>query len=138
MKLENVALCATNEIPGCVQASAVGQHVDLYFDNNETQANINSVAKFAYDYGGFVFYGRKNNVTIAFHNGKAKNPHKRVQISLKLEQDVDRDILSYLDRVENMQGLIKQLLRESMAARTLEAINKGLEAVHDSDRAGNK
>lgn len=133
MKLENCALCASHEIPGCIQATATGSHIDLYFDNIETQQNVNAAAKFAYEYGGFCFYGRDNHVVIAFHNGRARNPHKRVQVSLKLEKDVDADIINYLERVENKQGLIKALIRESMSARTLEAINKGMEGNGHAD-----
>lgn len=134
MTLETVAQCAVNEIPCCVQASAMGSYIDLYFDNTETQANVNDAAKFAYEYGGFVFYGRDNMVTISFHGGKAKNPHKRVQVSLKLEQETDRDIINFLERVDNKQGLIKKLLREAMATRTIEAINKGIKESIDNGK----
>lgn len=122
MKIETAALMAVNEIPGCLQADPTGSGIDLYFESADGQPNVDAAAHWAHDFGGHVLMGTSNRVTVIFPEGKAKNPHKRVQISLKLERDVDSDIIAYLERVENKQGLIKKLLRESMSARTMDAI----------------
>lgn len=37
-----------------------------------------------------------------------------VQISLKLNRKTDADVLNYLNSVDNIQGLIKDLIRDHM------------------------
>lgn len=42
------------------------------------------------------------------------NPRKRIQIPIKLDAVLDRDILEYLNSLDNVQGTIKQLLRDQI------------------------
>lgn len=126
MNLNNVVLCARHEIPGAVQIASSGHYIDIYFDSDQTQLNTDRAAAFAYDYGGHVAFSTGNHVALVFPEGRGRNPHKRVQISLKLEKDVDHDIITFLDTVENRQGLIKRLIREHMHNLTLLDIERGL------------
>ena len=50
---------------------------------------------------------------------------RRRQISLKLSPESDAVLLEYLDHVDNIQGLIKSLLMDHIAAR--EAVHAGAE-----------
>ena len=127
MNLSNVVLCARHEIPGAVQIASSGHYIDIYFDSDQTQINTDHAAAFAYDYGGHVAFSNGNHVALVFPEGRGRNPHKRVQISLKLEKDVDHDIITFLDSVENRQGLIKRLIREHMHNLTMLDIERGLE-----------
>lgn len=45
---------------------------------------------------------------------------RRRQISIKLSPDTDAMLLEYLDHVDNIQGLIKSLLMDHIAAKELE------------------
>jgi hypothetical protein len=132
MNLSNVVLCARHEIPGAVQIASSGHYIDIYFDSDQTQINTDAAAAFAYDYGGHVAFSQGNHVALVFPEGRGRNPHKRVQISLKLEKDVDHDIITFLDTVENRQGLIKRLIREHMHNLTLLDIERGLSRGSDN------
>jgi hypothetical protein len=41
-------------------------------------------------------------------------------ISLKLNQNTDRDLIEHLAKQENIQGYLKNLIREDMKKETLE------------------
>lgn len=59
------------------------------------------------------------------YRGKTfRDPEKRRQISLKLSYYTDLDIIQFLDRHENTQGLIKSLVRYHMAALNLKGENE--------------
>lgn len=132
MNLNNVVLCARHEIPGAVQIASSGHYIDIYFETDQTQINTDHAAAFAYDYGGHVAFSNGNHVALVFPEGRGRNPHKRVQISLKLEKDVDNDIITFLETVDNRQGLIKRLIREHMHALTMADIERGLSRGSDN------
>lgn len=133
MNISNIALCARHEIPGALQITSAGSYIDIYFETDHTQQNTDAAAAFAYDYGGHVDRSRGHYVSIFFPDGKGKNPHKRVQISLKLEKDIDNDIIRFLDRVDNKQGLIKRLIRDHMHDLTMRDIEEGLQYVSNRE-----
>lgn len=54
------------------------------------------------------------------YRGKTfRDPEKRKQVSIKLSYYTDLDIIQFLDRHENVQGLIKSLIRDHIAALNL-------------------
>lgn len=47
-------------------------------------------------------------------NYKQKYEHKLVKILVRLNPDVDSDIIDFIKTVDNKQGLLKKLLREEI------------------------
>lgn len=59
--------------------------------------------------------GARNMQTEAMKRTKAKYAAKNVkQIKLNLNIKTDADILEWLDKIDNRQGYIKQLIREDI------------------------
>lgn len=126
MNAKDTALCIQHELRGCYQTVTYGSNrIDLIIDTREIKEGWFGdltliLAQYAARVVSFQRHDEYRIYTIAPVNSEYFNPHRRKQISLKLERSGDADILEFLDHVPNVQGLIKSLIRDHMAAKALE------------------
>ena len=126
MKPDNVALCFRHELEGCLQTVVYPDGaIDLIIDATKTVKTgwYGDLSFQLAEYNAKVCYQRRKPgvsiITISPMDHEYRNPHKRRQISFKLDPYGDRDIIEYLESVSNMQGLLKTLIRDHMAALML-------------------
>ena len=123
MRASDTALCFRHELKGCVQTeTCFDRQIDLILDPKEAMKEgwLGQFSLLLAEYEARVV-GYKHTqeyiiYSIAPLGHDYRNPHRRAQISLKLERSGDADIIEYLKTVDNVQGLIKALLREHIAA----------------------
>lgn len=127
MNAKDTALCIRHELRGCYQTVTYGSNrIDLIIDTREIKEGwFGDMTMILAQYAARVVSSQRHHdeywiYTIAPVNSEYFNPHRRKQISLKLERSGDADILEFLDKVPNVQGLIKSLIRDHMAAKALE------------------
>lgn len=126
MRASDAALCFRHELKGCVQTeTCFDRQIDLILDPKEAMKEgwLGQFSLLLAEYEARVVGYKHNQNYIIYsivpldHN--YRNPHRRAQISLKLERSGDADIIEYLKTVDNVQGLIKALLRDHIAALML-------------------
>lgn len=126
MRAADTALCFRHELKGCVQTeTCFDRQIDLILDPKEAMKEgwLGQFSMLLAEYEARVVgYKHTQNYiiySIAPLDHQYRNPHRRAQVSLKLERSGDSDIIEYLETVDNVQGLIKALLRDHMAALML-------------------
>lgn len=126
MRASDTALCFRHELKGCVQTeTCFDRQIDLILDPKEAMKEgwLGQFSLLLAEYEARVV-GYKATpeyiiYSIAPLDHHYRNPYKRRQISFKLDPYGDRDIIGYLESVPNIQGLLKTLIREHMAALML-------------------
>ena len=126
MRASDTALCFRHELKGCVQTeTCFDRQIDLILDPKEAMKEgwLGQFTLLLAEYEARVV-GYKHTqeyiiYSIAPLDHNYRNPHRRAQVSLKLERSGDADIIEYLETVDNVQGLIKALLRDHIAALML-------------------